>query len=55
VLQHTHAISSDETKVIQSMQESAEELQSLFEADQAMEGEHAPPDARRAKPAATRP
>jgi len=34
------------------LQESAEELQSLFEADQAMEGDHAPQDTRRGKPAA---
>ena len=33
VLQRQHAIYRDETKVIQTMQEAAEELQSLFEAD----------------------
>ncbi len=52
VLQRQHAVYKDETKVIQSMQDSAEELQSLFEADQAMEGERAPQDGRRGKPAA---
>ena len=38
VLQRTHAIYRDETKVIQSLQEATEELQSLFEADQAASG-----------------
>ena len=52
MLERQHAVYRDETKVIQSMQEAAEELQSLFEADQAMEGEQAPQDGRRGKPAA---
>lgn len=38
VLERTHAIYRDETKLIQSTQEAAEELMSLFEADQAAEG-----------------
>jgi monovalent cation:proton antiporter-2 (CPA2) family protein len=37
VLERTHAIYRDETKLIQSTQEAAEELMSLFEADQAAE------------------
>ena len=37
VLEQAHAIYRDETKLVQTMQEAAEELQSLFEADQAAE------------------
>jgi len=51
LLQRQHAVYRDDTKIIQTMQEASEELQSLFEADQAMEVEPAPQDGRRGKAA----
>jgi monovalent cation:proton antiporter-2 (CPA2) family protein len=52
VLERQHAIYRDETKVIQTMQEASEELQSLFESDLAADGEQAAQDERRGRPAA---